>query len=225
VLLRASDGHQVQAYRVSPTGDAIGSLVVLQEIFGVNQHIREVCDGFAAKGYSVVAPALFDRVQPGVQLGYDKNSIETGRALRAAIDWDDSLRDVQAAITEVRQDHPVGVVGYCWGGTLAFLAAARLEGVGCAVGYYGGQTIPFVHEKPRVPVLLHFGELDPRIPASDRDAIRHHHPDIEMHLFPADHGFNCDHRKEWHPASAAKALEITLAFLQRHLVASPRREP
>jgi carboxymethylenebutenolidase len=227
ILLCAADGHTLHAHRAEPEGVAVAGLVVLQEIFGVNRHIREVCDDFAERGYCVVSPALFDRVRPTIELGYDAPAIEQGRALRSEIGWDAALCDLAAAIGEASRAGPVGVVGYCWGGTLAFLAATRLPGVRCAVSYYGGQTVPFAHERPQAPVLFHFGEFDPRIPPEDRETIRRHNPDMEMHVFPADHGFNCDHRPEWHEPSAERALQITLDFLARHLrrevLMSPRR--
>lgn len=217
VQLRASDGHALAAYRVEPPGHPRAGLVVLQEIFGVNAHVREVSDGYARRGYLVHSPALFDRAERGVALDYSPASVARGRALRAAIGWEASLRDVQAAIDEAAAAGPVAVLGFCWGGSLAFLSTTRLSGLACAVGYYGGQIAPFAAERIRVPLLLHFGELDPRVPPEDIARIREHNPDIEVHTFPADHGFNCDHRQEWHEASARQALDITLAFLDRHL--------
>lgn len=217
IRLQAADGHQLDAYLSEPSEPSGAGLVVLHEIFGVNAHIREVCDGYARRGFKTVAPALFDRAQRGVALGYDADAIDTGRRLRAGIAWDNVLLDVQAAIDSVQSPRGAAVVGYCWGGTLAFLAATRLRGIDCAIGYYGAQTIPFAHETPRVPVLFHFGTEDPRISESDRDVIRRHNPQIETHLFPADHGFNCDHRKEWHAPSAEKALSLTLDFMRRHI--------
>jgi carboxymethylenebutenolidase len=221
VELRAADGHQLHAYVATPaTADAAG-LVVLHEIFGVKPHIREVCDDYARRGFKAVAPALFDRAQRGAALGYDADGIETGRRLRTSIALEQVLLDVQAAIDSVQAPRGVAVLGYCWGGTLAFLAATRLERVACAIGYYGAQTIPFAHETPRVPVLFHFGTMDPRISEADRDTIRHHNPQIETHLFPADHGFNCNHRKEWHAPSAEKALGLTLDFMRRNMPCRP----
>ena len=217
VELRAADGHRLDAYTATPAKLNGCGLVVLHEIFGVNAHIREVCDGYARRGLKVVAPALFDRAQRGIALGYDDASIETGRRLRSAIALDVVLLDLQAAIDSVQAPRGAAVLGYCWGGTLAFLAATRLQRVACAIGYYGAQTVPFAHEKPRVPVLFHFGTMDPRISKADRDTIRRHNPEIETHLFPADHGFNCDHRKEWHAPSADKALGLTLDFMRRHM--------
>lgn len=217
VVLAAADGHKLDAYLSTPEAPNGAGLVVLHEIFGVNAHIREVCDGYARRGFKAVAPALFDRAKRGVALGYDAQAIDIGRTLRSEIAWDDVLFDVQAAIDSVRSAQGTAVVGYCWGGTLAFLSATRLQGVDCAIGYYGAQTIPFAHETPRVPVLFHFGTEDPRIPESDREIFRRFNPQIETHLYPADHGFNCDHRKEWHAPSAEKALSRTLDFMRRHM--------
>lgn len=219
LVLTAADGHRLQAYRARPDGDPKGGLAVLQEIFGVNAHIRELCDAFAQAGYEALAPALFDRAERGVEMDYGPDSVERGRVLRAAIAWDDMLLDVQAAL-DALDASPKAAIGYCWGGTLAFLAAARLEGLACAVSYYGGQTVPFAQEPIRVPVLMHFGAEDPRIPPQDRAAIQAGNPAIEMHVFPADHGFNCDHRKEFHAPSADEALRLTFAFLERHFGAT-----
>lgn len=215
VDLVAADGHTLCAYRSAPEATPRGGIVVLHEIFGLNAHIREVCDSYAALGFLAVAPALFDRVERGVELAYGPASVDRGRELRAAIGWDASVRDVQAAINAAAEGGAACVVGYCWGGTLAFLAATRLTGLACAVSYYGGQTTPFAAERIRVPVLMHFGELDPRIPASDIREQARGNPDIEIHMYPADHGFNCDHRKEWQRASAELALARTLAFFER----------
>lgn len=217
VSLYAADGHALSAYRAAPNHEPRGGLVVLHEIFGVNAHIREVCDGYAKRGFLAIAPALFDRVRRDTELGYDEPAVAKGRELRAAIALEATLLDLQSAIDAAREGGAAAVLGYCWGGSLAFLAATRLQGVRCAVSYYGAQTMPFAHEPVRVPVLMHFGELDRRIPPGDIATIRRHNPDIEVHTFPADHGFNCDHRKEWHAQSAARALELTLAFLERNL--------
>lgn len=225
ITLRASDGHELTAYRADPDGAPIGGLVVLQEIFGVNRHIRDVADGYARRGYLSIAPALFDRARRGAELGYDADAVATGRDLRNQVGWDGPLRDLQASIDAAGRAGQVAVLGYCWGGSLAFLAATRLRGLRCAVGYYGGQTMPFAHEQVRVPVLLHFGELDPRVPPSDIETIRRHNPGIEIHTFPADHGFNCDHREEWHAPSAARALDLSLAFMRQHMVPQARSAP
>ena len=216
ITLRTVDGHELSAYRAVPK-NPVGGVVLLHEIFGVNQHIREVAEGYAREGYLTIAPALFDRAERGVELGYDGAAVNKGRDLREAVGWRGALLDVQAAINGAEEGGPVAVIGYCWGGSLAFVAAARLTGLDCAVGYYGAQTMPFAQEEVHVPVMLHFGEFDPRIPPEDIETIRGANPEIEIHRFPADHGFNCDHRKEYHAESAERALGLTLGFLRRHL--------
>jgi carboxymethylenebutenolidase len=216
--LRAADGFSLSAYRAKPTGKKKpGSVVILQEIFGVNQHIRNVTDAFAAQGYEAIAPALFDRAERDVNLGYDDASVKTGVDLRAKVAMDDTLADVAAAAAAVAG--PVAVIGYCWGGSLAFLAATRLSGIACAVGYYGGMIAKHADEKPKVPVMLHFGEQDHGIPMSDVAIVQQKRSDVEVHIYPAGHGFSCDERPSFDKASHEKALARTLAFLSQHLKA------
>ena len=217
ITLTAADGHELQAYRAAAEGAPRGGLVVIQEIFGVNGHIRDVCDGFAADGYAAIAPAVFDRVERGVELDYDDAGIARGRALRAGLGWDGAMADVEAAAGALEPSGRVGVVGYCWGGSLAWLAACRLD-VACAVGYYGGQIIGFNDETPRCPVILHFGETDASIPMDDVDAIRAAHADVPVHVYgDAGHGFNCDRRAAYHAESAKTARARTLALFAEHV--------
>lgn len=215
--LVANDGSALSAYHVRPTTAPKAGLVVLQEIFGLNPHIRRVCDGFAAQGYEVLAPALFDRIEPGVELGYDAAALAKGKTFPPRLGWDNPLRDVAAAVAALRGAGKVGVVGYCWGGSLAFLAAARLEGLAAAVGYYGSAIAKNLDATPKVPTLLHFGETDASIPLSDVDAIRAQQRGVEVHVYPAGHGFNCDARGAYDAPSAKLALERTLAFFAQHL--------
>jgi carboxymethylenebutenolidase len=215
--LTASDGGHVSAYHVRPSGRVRGGLVVLQEIFGVNTHIRRVADRFAQAGYEVLAPALFDRIERGVELDYDQAGIDRGRTFPAQLGFDKPLLDVQAAVEQLASAGKVGVVGYCWGGALAFLSATRLHGLSAAVGYYGGAIAKHASEQPRVPTLLHFGEHDKGIPLSDVEQVRKARPDVEIELYPAGHGFNCDARGSFHAESAERALTRTLAFFERHL--------
>jgi carboxymethylenebutenolidase len=218
--LRTADGFTLGAYRAKPGSNRkSGAIVVLQEIFGVNQHIRNVTDSFAAQGYEAIAPALFDRAQRNVELGYDGPGVASGRDLRAKVPLDDTLADTAAAIAAVKAAGPVAVIGYCWGGSLAFLAATRLSGIACAVGYYGGMIAAHADEKPRVPVLLHFGEKDDGIPMSDVDIVRKKRPDVEIHVYPAGHGFSCDERASFDRPSHEKALQRSLEFLARHFAA------
>lgn len=212
IRIKAEDGHEFEAYRADPEGEARGGLVVIQEIFGVNHHIRAVCDGFAAAGYRAIAPAIFDRVKPGIELDYDEAGVARGRELRGEVDWDGPMQDIAATAALLAKEGKVGAVGYCWGGSLAWLAATRL-GLP-SVGYYGGQIIDFVDEQPKAPVLLHFGETDSAIPLDDVDKIRATHPEVPIHVYAgAGHGFNCDARGSYHAESAATARDRTLVFL------------
>lgn len=220
VRLTASDGHAFDAYVSAPKEGAKTGLVVCQEVFGVNQHIREVADDLATQGYLVVAPHLFDRVERGVDLDYGPDDLDHGRALRARIDWDDAALDVEAAVARLREslgsDAKVGVVGYCWGGSVAWLAACRLP-VQAAVAYYGGQIYELNDEEPQCPTMLHFGEEDPIIGFDQIEAIRDAHPEVIDHVYPAGHGFNCDRREDYDEAAAGLARSRTLAFLAQHL--------
>ena len=216
--LIATDGFTLGAYDAVPKGEARGAVVVIQEIFGVNVHIREVCDGYAADGFVAVAPALFDRVQRGVELGYDQ--VATGQGIELAmqkLDQGNALLDLQAAIDEAGRHGKVGVVGYCWGGLMAYLCACRLEGVSAAVGYYGGGIAGVASEAPTCPTMLHFGEKDAHISMSDVDKVRSARPEVEVHVYDADHGFNCDHRESYDEAASKLARERTLAFFSQHL--------
>lgn len=217
--LRTEDGKTIGAYVAKPEGAPKAALLVLQEIFGVNRHMRAVTDGFAASGLLALAPALFDRVKPGVELGYQADDVAAGRDLRAGTTLEGALADMAAGIAELRRLAPgvkVGAVGYCWGGSLAFMAATRLP-VDAAVGYYGGQIIPYVKERPKAPVMLHFGEFDKGIPLTDVAIIQAEHPSTPVHLYPAGHGFNCTERADYNAEASALALSRTMAFLGLYL--------
>jgi carboxymethylenebutenolidase len=216
--LTAADGFTLGAYRADPTGTPKGAIVVVQEIFGVNSHIRSVADGYAAAGYVAIAPAIFDRAERGIELGYDQAGIDAGLKARAAIPVDETLADLQAAIDAVKGAGKVGIVGYCWGGSLAFLAAGKLSGLSAAVGYYGGQIASaFIETEPTTPLMLHFGKEDHGIPLADVDKISERYPSIPVHLYDAGHGFNCDQRGSYHKPSAELALTRTLEFFRNHL--------
>ncbi len=218
LTLTAADGHTLAAYRATPPAAPIGGLVVIQEIFGVNSHIRAVADGYAADGFDVIAPALFDRVEPGIELGYEPADIEAGRAIRAKIAFDDGLRDVAAAVKALADDglSPC-VVGYCWGGSLAWAAATRLDGVTAVSSYYGGDVPKLADETLRCPVILHFGETDASIPLDGVEQVRAKHPDLPLHIYPAGHGFSCDQRGSYDAPSTELARTRTLEFLKSHL--------
>lgn len=210
--LKASDGHEFGAYEAIPEGTQRGSVVVIQEIFGVNSHMHEVCDGFAGEGYLSIAPAVFDRVEPGIDLGYKPEDIERGRNIMGQLSWRNTMMDVEAAADAVAGDKRPGIVGYCYGGSVAWLAACRLD-LMCAVSYYGGMIIDFVDETPKCPTMLHFGEQDAGIPMSDVKEIAEKHPEVTTHTYAeAQHGFNCNHRGSYHETDAKLALERTNAF-------------
>jgi carboxymethylenebutenolidase len=216
--LTAADKHQLGAYRADPKGAPKGGLVVIQEIFGVNRHIRSVCDRFAGEGYVAVAPALFDRTERGFESGYSPDEVANARKFVANPDWAAMLRDVQAAMTDVKSVGPVGIVGFCMGGTVVFLSATRLDGFSAAVCYYGGRIAAFADEKPRCPTQMHFGDQDQSIPMSDVETIKQKRADCEIHVYPgAGHGFHCDERASFHEPSAKVAWQRTLAFLQKHM--------
>lgn len=219
VKLTASDGHQLDAYVARPTEEPIAGLVVVQEIFGVNPHIRSVADGYARDGFLAIAPALFDRVERGVELPYDGPEAQKGMAILQKLDMSKCLEDIGAALTFARQQtgKKSGVIGYCLGGLLAWLSATRLK-TDVAVGYYAGRIGNYAMETPRVPVQLHFGKLDTHIPAEQVEKVHAAHPEVEIHWYDgAGHGFNCDMRSSFNPEASALARTRALAFLKRHL--------
>jgi carboxymethylenebutenolidase len=220
LTLAAADGFKLQAYRADPpagSGQARGGLVVVQEIFGVNEHIRNVCDSYAAEGFVAIAPALFDRVERDVAMGYAPEDIARGRELKAHAKTDGALSDVAAARASVAPTGSVGVIGYCWGGFISWMAAARLNGFACAVCYYGGGMTEAVDETPQCPVMAHFGERDAGIPIDSVRRFAAAQPKVEVLTYDAEHGFNCDQRKSYNPAAAQLARERTLEFLRKHL--------
>lgn len=222
VDLKAADGFEFPAYVARPAGRPTGGIVVLQEIFGVNSHIRSVADDYAAQGWLAVAPATFHRVKPGVELGYAPDDVTEGATLKAAVEVLPApgvMADIQAAIAHAGSAGKVGIVGFCWGGLLAWRAACTLDGLAAAASYYGGgMTTPDESARlPRVPVLAHFGDQDHWISASSVQAFRKAHAEVEVHLYHAGHGFNCDQRGSYDAAAARQARERTLAFFGQHL--------
>ena len=214
VELIASDGHRLSAYLAEPSAKPRGGVVVVQEIFGVTRHIRAVADQYAAAGFLAVAPALFDRVERDVDVPY--TDMAKGLSYMQALNNAQVMLDLQAAVLRVRPAGKVAVVGYCWGGTMAYLAAAQLE-IDAAVAYYGGGISRHLDAKLRAPVMFHFGEKDAHIPRTTVEQIRAAHPEGIYHLYPADHGFNCTDRASHEPESAKLALQRSLEFLHRHL--------
>jgi carboxymethylenebutenolidase len=217
ISLTAADGHRLSAYRTGPQ-DASRALVVIQEIFGVNHHIRAVADRFAAEGYAVIAPALFDRVGPGIELGYEAADVAQGRELRGKIDAGLTVLDVLAAAAALPRGAKRGIVGYCWGGTVAWHGATRTSAFAASSGWYGGGVAAAKDEVARCPVQLHFGETDASIPMSDVEAVRAAQPKVEIHVYAgAGHGFGCDERGSYSAKDAALAQARTLEFFAQHL--------
>jgi carboxymethylenebutenolidase len=219
IKLKASDGHELRAYFAESVAPARGSIVLIQEIFGVNSHIRSVADDYASQGFRIIAPALFDRVQPDLELSYNPDDARRGLQAIQQIGLEAALKDVAASIDHARLHWAhlkVGVLGFCLGGSLAWLSATRLDPA-AAVCYYGGQIAKNAAETPRCPVMMHFGAKDPHIGPDEIEKIRQAHPEIPLFVYDAGHGFNCDQRKDFEPVSASMARQRTLEFFSKHL--------
>ncbi len=215
----SADGTQIAAYEARPAAAPKGAIVLLQEIFGVNSHIRAVADGYAADGYYVLAPATFHRVDPGAELGYSPDDMQRGMALKGAAEALKPLlmQDMQAAIQLAAQHGKVGVMGYCWGGLLTWRAATTLTGVAAAVPYYGGGMHLELDNTPRCPTMAHLSDTDAYVPMDGVAALQKACPAVQVHLYAAQHGFNCDQRGSWQAEAAAQARTRTLAFFAQHL--------
>ena len=218
IKLKASDTFELGAYRADPSGAPKGAVVVIQEIFGVNHHIRSVCDRLADLGYVAIAPAIFDRIEPDFTCGYSPEEVAVARKFIANPDWPAMLRDTQAAIDAAKGNGPIGIFGFCLGGSIAYAAATKLSGLSAAVGYYGGAVIRFADDKPQVPTQLHFGEKDAGIPLTDVETIKSKRPEVEVCIYPgAQHGFHCDERASYDKASAEIAWPRSLGFFAKHM--------
>ena len=217
ITLTAADGFKLGGWRADPVGKPKGGLVVIQEIFGVNSHVRNVCDRFAAQGYTAVAPAVFDRIAPNFECGYSPAEVEHARTFIPKIDWAKIMLDTSAAIDAVKSAGKVGIVGYCMGGTVSFLAACRLDGLSCASGYYGGGIAAAANEKPRVPTILHFGDQDQSIPMADVEKVKAARPETPIFVYHAGHGFHCDERASFSPFAAQVAGARTQELFAKHI--------
>ena len=217
IELTASDGQKLAAYRADPAGKPRGGIVVIQEIFGVNSHIKQVADGFAADGYVAIAPAMFDRVQKNVDLGYTPDDIAKGREIRGKITNDMAVKDAEAGVKAALSAGKVGIVGYCWGGLVAWLAAAKVPGLSAAVPYYGGGILDNADLKAKVPLMGHFGDKDQHIPVEGVKKLAEKHKEHQIFIYAADHGFNCDHRGSYNAPAAKQARSRTLEFFRKHV--------
>ena len=214
IKLTANDGHQLDAYVSEATGRVKGSVVIVQEIFGINPHIRSVCDQYAQRGYTAIAPALFDRIEPGIELDYSPEGVKTGIEYKSKSDDGSALADIGAAVDHISTAGKVSVIGYCWGGKLTYLAACSVSGVSKAIGYYGGGIGSVIDQSPQIPTLLHFGDQDAAIPMAEVEAVIDARPELEVHIYSAGHGFNCDVRGSYDKDAADLALERTLKFIE-----------
>jgi carboxymethylenebutenolidase len=223
IQLTSSDGFHFPAQVVRPVGTVRGSVVVVQEIFGVNAHIRAVADRYAQAGYLAIAPDAFHRVQPSVELGYSPQDIQAGIGWKAkveALPAPGVLPDLQAAIDHAGAGgNRVAMVGYCWGGLLTWRSACLLRGLSAAAPYYGGGMTVGVEltRQPQCPVLCHFGAQDHAIALDTVEAFRRAQPAVDVQVYDAQHGFNCDQRGSYDAAAAALAWDRTLAFFARHM--------
>jgi carboxymethylenebutenolidase len=214
--LRAADGHTLDAWLARPEGTPRGAIVVIQEVFGVNSHIRRVVEYCASQGYLAIAPSMFDRHRRGIELPYTPEGVQQGLAYMQATTPEQALMDVRTAVDAVSRAGRVGVVGYCWGGFVAALKACR-GNVSAAVAYYGGGMTRLLDDRPKCPLMLHFGEHDAHIPLSDVERVRQAWPNAIVHTYPAGHGFNCPDRSDFEPASARLAFERTVEFFNRNV--------
>jgi carboxymethylenebutenolidase len=221
IELTAADGHKFSAYRAVPSDTPKGAVVVLHEVFGIDPHIKKITESFAAQGYVAIAPALFDRVKKNVELGYDEAGLTEGLELKGQLDVGDTIADIQAAVDVVKDTGKTAVVGYCWGGYLAFLSSNKVSGLACAIGYYGGGITDEPQEKRKIPTLLHFSEEDPLIPSAEVTQFRASRPDVSAFSYPAGHGFNCAERSSYNEEAAAKALERTLFWISQYVEGQP----
>lgn len=217
ITLTSSDGFKLSAYLAQPATPPRGGVVILPEIFGVNSHIRGVADQYAELGYLTIAPGMFDRVRPGLDLGYSEQDVKTGQSLMRELSWDQAVLDINAAAQRVASAGNVGLVGYCWGGTAGWVAASRGSGLACAVSYYGNAIPTVLQERPRIPMLMHWGANDHLIDVEDIRRAEAAAPDAHSYLYNTGHGFNCEQRTLYHAPSAALAKERTVAFLLRHV--------
>ncbi len=216
VQLTASDGHSFGAYRAEPPGKPKGGLIVVMEIFGVNSHIRKVTDEYAAAGPLGMAPAMFDRVQRDLDVGYTPQDIEIARALMQKMNFADAMKDVEAAMQHIASAGKISIVGFCWGGSVAWKAACNVGGLACAVPYYGGAIPSMIAEQPKCPVMCHWGETDQSIPLEKAKEVAAAHKNQTHYFYPAGHGFNCNERGSYHAESAKLARTRTLDFLVKH---------
>jgi carboxymethylenebutenolidase len=217
IEITASDGHTFAAYRADPSGAPRGGILVVQEAFGVNPHIRHMADTYAAAGYLAIAPALYDRVERGIEVGYTGEDREKGIGAMQASNFDDVMKDIDATRALLSEAGKVGITGWCWGGSVTFLSACRVDGLACASSYYGGRVPDFMTETPKCPLEFHWGETDASIPMEKVRAVEAQHPDVASFVYPAGHGFMCDDRESYHKESAELSHKRTMEMFAQYV--------
>jgi carboxymethylenebutenolidase len=217
IEITASDGHTFAAYRADPSGAPKGGILVVQEAFGVNPHIRHMADTYAAAGYLAIAPALYDRVERGIEVGYTGEDREKGIGAMQASNFDDVMKDIDATRALLSEAGKVGITGWCWGGSVTFLSACRVDGLACASSYYGGRVPDFMTETPKCPLEFHWGETDASIPMEKVRAVEAQHPDVASFVYPAGHGFMCDDRESYHKESAELSHKRTMEMFAQYV--------
>ncbi len=217
IEITASDGHTFAAYRADPDGTPKGGILVVQEAFGVNPHIRQMADTYAAAGYLAIAPALYDRVERGIEVGYTGEDRDKGIGAMQASNFDDVMKDIDATRALLAEAGKVGITGWCWGGSVTFLSACRVDGLACASSYYGGRVPDFMTETPKCPLEFHWGETDASIPMEKVRAVEAQHPDVASFVYPAGHGFMCDDRESYHKESAELSHKRTMEMFAQYV--------
>ena len=216
IALKSADGTSVDCYHVKAEGTRKGGLVLIMEIFGVTAHIKDLCDGYAERGYDVVSPQLYDRKVKGFEATYTQDDINASLKYRAEITTENFVDDVHMCVNKLKADGNAKtfITGYCYGGSVSWVAACRVAGLNAASCYYGGMIKNFITENPKIPTICHFGERDHGIPMEDVRAIEAAHPDVKVYVYDADHGFNSDRRNNYDKASAELALKRTLELFE-----------
>ena len=216
IKLKTNDNHTFQAYLSQPKHKIKGGIIIIQEIFGVNKHIREICNLYSKNGYLAIAPCLFDREKEMIELSYDMTGVTEGRRLKDLLN-EKSLNEIESSINYVCAAGNVGIIGYCWGGSLSWRAACTYHSLSCSVVYYGGEVPKLKHLEPKCPVMCHFGEFDKSIPINDVDEFMKINEKVDVFKYPADHGFNCNHRSQYNQKCSEIAFNRTIKFIEKNV--------
>lgn len=221
IELTAGDGHKFSAYRADPRETPKGAVVIVQDLFGVNPYIRKTADRFAENGYVAIAPSLFDRAKTAVTLGYDEAALAEGTSLAEQVSKGDAISDIQAAVDAVKDAGKVAIVGFGWGGYLAYVSGNQVNGLACSIGYYSDGVAKELGGKRKIPTLLHFGETDSRILPDDITLFRASRPDVSAFTYPAGYGFDCEEQTAYNKDAAETAQERTSFWVSQYVEGQP----